>query len=437
MLEAAYSTFVAIGPLLLLALAFGFAIYAVKLVRLRRSLSTLARDARAAAHRQYRPPLDVSGDAMLADLRAAIVEMGRALRAQVGVAEAEHEQLAAILQTMADGVIVLDPEGRVVVINEAAAQLVRCRPEEARGRSLVDVARDYELVSAVRAALREATPQRRLIELGHPARQVQLVCTPLVRSATEKQALLVLQDVTELQRTDTIRREFVANVSHELRTPVTSLKALAETLADGALDDPPAARSFVDRMQVEADRLAQLVEELLELARVEGGTAGRGEAERIDMSALAARAAERLRPLADRRHVRLTVEPGPPVEAAAEPERLERAILNLVDNALKFTPPDGEVRVRCWQEQSEALVSVTDSGMGIRAEDQARVFERFYKTDRARASAGAGLGLAIAKHTVTGMGGRIWAASAEGRGSTFFVALPAAEKNVFTTPTDR
>jgi two-component system phosphate regulon sensor histidine kinase PhoR len=425
-LSAGSELYLTVAPLLLLVVALGLGVAVIRLAQLSRSLAALARDARDVAQGKPRQRLMLDGDARVADLRLAIAEMAQALGTQVAAAEAEHAQLATILETMVDGVIVLDAGGRVVLINEAAAQLVGARAGAARGRSLVDVARDYELASAVRTALREGTPQRRLIELGHPVRLVQLACTPLIRPASEKQALLLLQDVTELQRADTIRREFVANVSHELRTPVAGLKALAETLASGALEDPPAARSFVDRMELEADRLAQLVEELLELARLEEGRAV-GQPELIDLSALVARAAERLRPLADRKGVALHVEASDGLPGVSgDAGRLERAIVNLVDNAIKFTPPDGEVRVRCWRDGSDVLASVSDTGTGIAVQDQARIFERFYKTDRARASGGAGLGLAIAKHSVQGMGGRIWAESEEGKGSTFLIALPAS-----------
>lgn len=425
--ETSSDLFMTVGPFLLLALAAALAISATMLIRLRRSVTRLAADARYLAQGKPLQTLRQGNIPDVADLRSAISEMAQALGRQVTAAEAEHAQLAAILETMADGVIVLDADGRVLLINRAAAQLVGARIEDAKGRSLVDVTRDYELASAVRTALRDQTAQQRLVELGRPGRQVQLVCTPVIGSATEKRVLLVLQDVTDLQRADTIRREFVANVSHELRTPVAGLKALAETLANGALDDPPAARSFVDRMIVEANRLAQLVEELLEIARLEGGRA-LGQPERIDLSSLVARGSERLRPLAERHGVRLTVDAEANLpEVVADAARLERAIVNLVDNAVKFTDPGGAVRVRCWQQGSELLVSVSDTGMGIAPEDQARIFERFYKTDRARASVGAGLGLAIVKHTVQAMGGRIWAESAEGKGSTFFIALPAVQ----------
>src|SRR5436190_8687926 len=301
--------FLVLGPLLLLALVVALAIVSVRLVRLRTAIAALTRDARELAGGQQRRPPRLESEAAVTDLRQSVAEVADVLRAQVATAEAEHAQLAAILATMGDGVIVLDAGGRVVVINEAATELVGAPPGDLRGRSLVGVARDYDLVSALRAALREGAPQRRLIELGHPARQVQLTCTPLTRSSSEGQALLVLQDVTELQRADAVRREFVANVSHELRTPVASLKAMAETLASGALDDPPAARSFVDRIELEADRLAQLVEELLELARLEGGRAF-VEGERVDVAAVVTRAAERVRPLADRRAVALEAAPG-------------------------------------------------------------------------------------------------------------------------------
>jgi two-component system phosphate regulon sensor histidine kinase PhoR len=429
-IETSSDLFGTIGPFLLLAFAAGLAMAATALIRLRRSVTRLADGARALAQGESPTHWGVDSTPEAADLRSAINEMAQALGRQVTAAEAEHAQLAAILETMADGVIVLDADGRVVVINRAAVELVGARADAAKGRSLVDVARDYELAATVRTALRDDTTQQRLIELGHPSRQVRIVCTPVIGSGWDRRVLLVLQDVTELQRADTIRREFVANVSHELRTPIAGLKALAETLANGALDDPPAARSFVERMIIEADRLAQLVEELLEIARLEGGRA-LGQPERVDLAALVARGSERLRPLAERHGVKLTVDADVALpDVVGDASRLERAVLNLVDNAVKFTDPGGAVDVRCWQEGSEVRVGVSDTGMGIAPEDQTRIFERFYKTDRARASGGAGLGLAIAKHTVQAMGGRIWAESVEGKGSTFFIALPLAGETV-------
>jgi two-component system phosphate regulon sensor histidine kinase PhoR len=336
---------------------------------------------------------------------------------------------------MSDGVIAAEASGRVTLINNAAASLLGTTREQAEGRRLVDVLRDHELVAVARRCLDGASAkyddQPLVIDLGHPRRHVQVVGTPIPTATLGKaSALLLLQDVTQLRRADTVRREFVANVSHELRTPIAGVKALAETLQSGALEEPPVARRFLSQMLIEIDRMTEMVEELLELARLEAGE-GALTKEAIDLGMVIAEAVDRVVQYADRRGVVLRVDPpNAAVIVSGDALRLERVVINLLDNAIKFTPPGGEVRVRCESRGSEITVVVADNGRGIAEEDLPRIFERFYKVDRARSSPGTGLGLAIAKHTVEAHGGRIWAESIEGRGSTFFVSLPPASGNL-------
>jgi two-component system phosphate regulon sensor histidine kinase PhoR len=294
------------------------------------------------------------------------------------------------------------------------------------------VLRDHELVAAVREAIAAPSVETgpRLVELGPTGRQhtVQVVATHIASSTGGAQGVLVLlQDVTELRRTEQVRREFVANVSHELRTPVAALKALVETLEDGALEDPTAARDFLGRMHVEVDGLAQLIEELLELSRIESGRLPL-RPQPLDIAPVVASAAERLRPQAERGGVRLVLDlPGDLPHVEADSERIQQVVVNLVHNAVKFTPPGGQVTVSAHEGDGEVSVVVADTGTGISEEALPRLFERFYKVDRARSSGGTGLGLAIAKHLVQGHGGRIWAESAgEGRGATFSFTVPVA-----------
>jgi len=226
---------------------------------------------------------------------------------------------------------------------------------------------------------------------------------------------------------ETVRRDFVSNISHELRTPLASLKALSETLRDGALEDPPAARRFIDRMEVEVDALAQMVQELLELSRIESGQVPMRLAP-ASLADVIVPAVERLRPQAERAGIDLAVEIDAEAPVVlADVERIQQVVTNLVHNAIKFTPVGGSVWVRAATRSDEAVVFVQDTGAGIAADDLPRIFERFYKADRARAGGGTGLGLAIARHIVQAHGGEVGVESVEGRGSTFRFTLPLAD----------
>jgi two-component system phosphate regulon sensor histidine kinase PhoR len=223
-----------------------------------------------------------------------------------------------------------------------------------------------------------------------------------------------------------VRRDFVANVSHELRTPLASLKSVIETLESGALEDASAKREFLQRGQGEIDRMVQIMEELLELSKIESGQVPLAK-ELLDINEVAARAVERLQVQARRAKVDLSLKTAPQsVNVVGDAERLERAALNLVQNALKFTPAGGSVAVETALEGGRAVLRVRDTGIGIAPADLARVFERFYKVDRARSGGGTGLGLAIVKHTVEAHGGEVAAESHRGGGSVFSFSIPVA-----------
>jgi two-component system, OmpR family, phosphate regulon sensor histidine kinase PhoR len=335
-----------------------------------------------------------------------------------------------VLAHMADGVLIADQDGMVRLVNPAAARLLRTSPARAAGQSLMAVVRDHEVAETFRRALATTTPatEPRLVELGSRERRhaIRVVASRIPGVAGgQGQVLLVLQDVTDLRRAEVMRREFIANVSHELRTPVAGLKALVETLEDGALEDPEAAREFLGRMHLEVDGLGQLVEELLELSRIESGRVTLTPRS-VELGSVVAAAAERLRPQAERHGLELVVRvPADLPPALADPERIQQVVVNLVHNAVKFTPPGGRITVTAERRDAEVAVVVADTGEGIAPEALPRLFERFYKVDKARATGGTGLGLAIAKHLVQAHGGRIWAESAgEGRGATFTFCLP-------------
>jgi two-component system phosphate regulon sensor histidine kinase PhoR len=361
---------------------------------------------------------DIRGPVEIERLAAALRRSSAAVRSEHAAAEAERDRLATLIDELGDAIFIADAEGRVLLANAAARAT---SGQDVIGRHLPEVIRHHETLAAIASARkgREATAT---IERTEPRRFMRAVARPLEGG----QMLLVVQDLTALRRLETVRSDFIANVSHELRRPITSLKAMAEALEEGALDDAAVARDFVQRMHQEIDGLAQLTNELLTLMRIESG------AETLTLvpqspGSLLSDCARRMGPLAARADVTLLVEPSEAPSVRADGERVGQVLANLVHNAVKFTPPGGSVRLSAQAEDGGVAFSVSDTGVGIERGDLERVFERFYKADKSRSGGGTGLGLAIAKHIVQAHGGHIEARSdGPGRGATFRFTLPLA-----------
>lgn len=374
----------------------------------------------------------------LGDLTRAFNHMGDQLRDQVHNLADERGRLAAVLDNMADGVLITDDMGRVSMINPAATRLLSVDAEEAIGRSFAEVAQHHELIESWQEGFVQRQEQMTAVEIDRKGTFVQMIVSPL--DTVEGQGcLVILQDLTRIRRLETVRRDFISNISHELRTPLASLKALVETLRDGAIDDPPAAERFLSHAEYEVDALTQMVEELLELTRIESGMVPL-RLSPTPVADVVLPPVDRFRRQAERHDLTLIVEmPGdlPPVMSDAS--RAQQVVGNLVHNAIKFTPDGGTIKIRAKPGKEEPVVvfSVRDTGTGIPASELSRIFERFYKADRARSSGGTGLGLAIAKHLTQAHGGRIWAKSKGGQGSTFYFTLPIAGEGLderVTTP---
>ncbi len=363
-------------------------------------------------------------------LGGAFNRMAGELQAQIEAMDAQRDMLAAVLAHMADGVLIGDSSGRVRLINPAAARLLGVDQQAAVGERFVTLVRDHQITGLWRRCRDCNEELGETVDMGTHRPFLRVVATPLSGPA-EGECLVLLQDLTEMRRLETVRRDLVSNLSHELRTPLAGLKAVVDTLRDGALEDPPAARRFLDRIDTEVDALTQMVQELLELSRIESGQAPLRLAPAA-VAGLVIPPVDRLQPQAERGGLTVAVdlpaagdEPGLPA-VLADAERVREVVTNLVHNAIKFTPAGGRVTVSARQAGREVIVSVEDTGVGIAAADLPRIFERFYKADRARSGGGTGLGLSIARHIVQGHGGRIWAESVEGRGSAFYFSLPVA-----------
>lgn len=354
-------------------------------------------------------------------LVAVIEAVAREASVTIHHASRERERTVAVLSSMADGVVVMDAKKKVAFVNESQLDRLGMRLVECIGRSFIEVVHDHEIDEMVRSCFSTGVVQRGLVETEPGRRILDVTVSPVV---PDKGCLVVMQDLTELRRLEKVRSDFVANVSHELRTPLTSLKLLAETLGDGGIDDPVVLTDYTGRIEVEVDRLAQMVDELGELSMIETGRA-RMAFNSIDMQVPVMRALERLEPQAVRAGVHMNASvPDDLPTVLADEYRIEQVLVSLLHNAIKFTQSGGQIFVDARVTAADVVVSVTDTGIGIPREDLARIFERFYKADKSRSSKGTGLGLSIARHVVRAHGGTIWAESEEGKGSTFFFSIP-------------
>jgi two-component system, OmpR family, phosphate regulon sensor histidine kinase PhoR len=332
----------------------------------------------------------------------------------------ERDRLDAVLQGINEGLIALDKELRIEIVNPAARRLLGIERVQ-MGSKLVETVRAPDLIDIAERGRSGATSGE--FTLGDPLRHVQVRTTQLPTGGS----VLVLHDVTDIRQMESMRRDLVANVSHELRTPVSIMRANAETLLDGALEDPPQARAFVQAMLRHAERLSNLLSDLLDLARIEGGAYPLA-VEALEVRKAAQRAVDTLQRTAKTRSVTVNVEVPPDLRVRADAQALDQVLTNLLDNAIKYSFEGGSVDIIAHVTGVEARITVRDDGPGIQERHRARVFERFYRVDagRSRAVGGTGLGLSIVKHLVSLMHGGVGVDPVEPHGSAFWVTLPVA-----------
>ncbi len=347
-------------------------------------------------------------------------------------AAAADRDAAVLVDLTGVGAVRVGPDLTVTAANEAAHRLVARRPGTMVGRGVLEAFTDHRVEEIVRTASEAGSA------VGEVVVRTEDGPTLLARARrlASGDVWLALEDVSELRRLQRIRTEFLDNLSHELRTPLTTVSLLAETLAADADGLPPRAAERIARIEVETGHLVQMVNELMDLSRIESGVAAVVDDD-LHLGRLATSTVDRIRLFAERHDVALEVLVAPDVPAVrGDGDRIGQALLNLVHNAVKFSPAGSIVTVRVTPTEDEVVVAVEDHGPGIPRAALPRVFERFYKVDRARtrATGGTGLGLSIARHIVEAHGGRIWAESEEGVGSTFSFAIPLAGPDLAATP---
>ena len=361
-------------------------------------------------------------------LGAALNRLGDEVVRHIASVSRDSAQLRAMLVGMAEGVVAVDDDDEVIFSNRAARDLLGLEPGDHRGRKLWEVVRMPELSKLIESARPTDLPRRRELVVAHENGERVLVARAN-RFATEDTGgvVVVFDDTTDLRRLERIRRDFVANVSHELKTPLTSIRGFVETLLDGALDDRENHERFLTKIQDNVLRLNHLVSDLLSLARIE--QQHEVQRERVDWRHVVTQAARRHESDARKGGVDCLVEaPADPVEVLGDAESLTQIVDNLLSNAIKYTPDGGRVDVVLATGHASAILEVRDTGIGIPREDLGRIFERFYRVDKARSRelGGTGLGLSIVKNLVQGLGGSVAVDSEFGSGSTFRVTLPLA-----------
>ena len=365
----------------------------------------------------------------IGSLSETLNQMAGELQDRIHTITAQKNELEAVLSSMVEGVLAVDMDEKIMSMNHAAAQFFGCQAKAAVGRSIQEVVRNTDLQRFVRKALSgEARVEQDIALFSEGERIFDAHGTPL-RGAGERRegTLIVLEDVTRLRRLENIRKDFVANVSHEIKTPITAIKGFVETLGDGAMEKPEDAKRFLGIIEKHVDRLEAIIEDLLSLSRIEQ----EAEKEEILLANhpirdVLASAIQVCQPKAKKKKVTISLSCSDDLRAEINTTLLEQAVVNLLDNAIKYSHVDSEIKVSAKQNDQDIRIHVRDQGIGIEKQHLPRLFERFYRVDKARSRklGGTGLGLAIVKHILQVHRGSVDVDSVPGKGTTFIISLP-------------
>jgi len=415
-------------------IAVGLSIWLAK--SLTKPLSDMATAARQLAGGNYSVRIQTSSRDEVGLLAATLNHMTDELRSKIEELSEDRAQLLAMLTSMVEGVMVLDYKGRILQVNPALERMFGVTRAETRGRPSLEVFGHSELNALVSTVLATRTGQKDEIILTPSGRCLDVEASVAGgEQDNEACAVLVFHDITELRRLENIRKDFVANVSHELRTPLTSIKGYVEALLDGGKDNPETSVRFLEIILKQSDRLNLILEDLLQLSKIESGQL-QFKKEPLHIGSVIERTIAMIKPLAEKKQHRLCSQVAADLPLiSGDEERLVQVLANLLDNAIKYTPQGGQITVaarrispsRAEAPRTSIELTVTDTGIGIPEQDRPRVFERFYRVDKARSRelGGTGLGLAIVRHIVEGHGGQVWVEGNMPTGSRFVVRLPA------------
>jgi two-component system phosphate regulon sensor histidine kinase PhoR len=364
-----------------------------------------------------------------AELGRTIWELLDAYQQRLGQLSRENEEQALLLASMQEGYVAVDRDYRILRTNSVAADTLKFSLQECLGRDFRELIRNVDLHRGLEQLLCGETMEDQDLRVFVDGEEMSLRLsgTPLRLPGDEiTGALIFFTDITRLQRLETMRRDFVANVSHELKTPITSVKGAVETLLGGAMEDPEMGRKFLQIAERNADRLNAIIDDLLILSRIEDGKSHVLEMSWVRLEEVLQQVRQVCEPKAAGKSISMLIECPEDLQVQINPPLLEQALVNLVDNAIKYSEPQTQVCLKASQEQSLLTIEVQDEGFGVEVKHVDRLFERFYRVDKARSRkvGGTGLGLAIVKHIVHAHGGAIQVRSALGQGSTFCLELP-------------
>jgi two-component system phosphate regulon sensor histidine kinase PhoR len=363
-------------------------------------------------------------------LAEAMNQMAEQLNNRISTIESQRRELETVLSSMLEGLIAVDNEERIISLNQAAAKWFQIEARKVQGRSIQEVIRNRALQQFVTEALKNQESMENDITVFQNGERVLNVRSSPLLDASRKRigTLIVFNDATQLRRLENMRRDFVANVSHEIKTPLTAIKGFVETLHQNSVENPEEARRFLDIIQKHVDRLSFIVEDLLSLSKIEQEDEGRTiQLEESNIKDVFLSASQICRSKAEEKNISIIIDCDEQISAKFDSDLLEQAVVNLLDNAIKYSESESKVHLNAYRDNSEIKISVADQGIGIAKKHLSRLFERFYRVDKARSRkmGGTGLGLAIVKHIAQAHGGNVTVESLLSKGSTFTIHLPA------------
>jgi two-component system phosphate regulon sensor histidine kinase PhoR len=367
----------------------------------------------------------------IGELQQAINFMAEKQQEKIGEINDQKSKLMAVLEHMTSGIIVFNQQGNITLVNPAAEKLLNIKAAKTIGKSYLAVLRNQDMAADLDKVLTQGKVLSKQVHLEQPAELfLQIVLAPVYHHREIKEGVMVLTDITTIKQLEKLRSQFVANVSHELRTPLTSIKGFVETLQSGAACHPETRERFLGIIASETERLSRLIEDILELSKIEAYKANL-ELTSVSLRDLVCESVQQLAETAEKKGLTLSSAFQDDFQVAATRDGLKQVLLNLLQNAINYTPEGGKIEVSVKEYPRQVVVRISDTGIGIPAADLPRIFERFYRVDKARSreAGGTGLGLSIVKHLIESFGGSVWAESKPGKGSTFYFSLAKAQLN--------